>query len=158
MSVASTSSPVATRQRAHLSTRERLVVAALSLCAITLLSVAAWLQPASAGMGTHTQLGIPACSWPATVGLPCPSCGMTTAFALAADGRFLDSLRAQPMGFLLAIVTAGFAVVSSYAALTGSRMLSAITDKIGGRFWWFFGAAILLSWGYKMLTFGGLIA
>ena len=87
MSVASTSSPVATRQRAHLSTRERLVVAALSLCAITLLSVAA-----------------------------------------------------------------------SYAALTGSRMLSAITDKIGGRFWWVFGAAILLSWGYKMLTFGGLIA
>ena len=120
--------------------------------------MAAWLQPASAGMGTHTQLGIPACSWPATVGLPCPSCGMTTAFALAADGRFLDSFRAQPMGFLLAIVTAGFAVVSSYAALTGSRMLSAITDKIGGRFWWFFGAAILLSWGYKMLTFGGLIA
>ena len=158
MSVASTSSPVATRQRAHLSTRERLVVAALSLCAITLLSVAAWLQPASVGMGTHTQLGIPACSWPATVGLPCPSCGMTTAFALAADGRFFDSFRAQPMGFMLALATAVFAVVSSYAALTGSRMLSAITDKIGGRFWWVFGAAILLSWGYKMLTFGGLIA
>lgn len=101
MSVASTSAPVATRQRAHLSTRERLVVAALSLCAITLLSVAAWLQPASAGMGTHTQLGIPACSWPATIGLPCPSCGMTTAFALAADGRFFDSFRAQPIGFCL---------------------------------------------------------
>lgn len=157
MSVASTSSPVATRQRAHLSIRERLVVAALSLCAITLLSVAAWLQPASAGMGTHTQLGIPACSWPATVGLPCPSCGMTTSFALAADGRFFDSFLAQPSGFLLALATAGFAVVSAYATLTGSRMLSAITDKIGGRFWWVLGAVVLLSWGYKMLTFRGLI-
>jgi hypothetical protein len=158
MSIASTSAPVARGQGKRLSIQERLTITALSLCAITLLCVAAWLQPSSEAMGTHTQLGIPACSWPATIGLPCPSCGMTTAFALAADGRFFDSFLAQPMGFMLAVATAGFAVVSAYAALTGSRMLSAITDKIGGRFWWFFGAAILLSWGYKMLTFRGLIA
>ncbi len=157
MSVASTSSPVAAGQSQRLSIQERLTIAALSICAITLLSVAAWLQPSSEGMGTHTQLGISACSWPATIGLPCPSCGMTTAFALAADGRFFDSFLAQPLGFLLAVGTAGFAVVSVYVALTGSRMLGAITDKIGGKFWWVLGAVVLLSWGYKMLTFRGLL-
>ena len=82
---------------------------------------------------------------------------MTTAFALAADGRFFDSFLAQPLGFLLAVGTAGFAVVSVYVALTGSRMLGAITDKIGGKFWWILGAVVLLSWGYKMLTFRGLL-
>lgn len=158
MSIASTSSPVATGQRHRLSIQERLIIAALSLCAITLLCVAAWLQPSAEGMGTHTQLGIPACSWPATIGLPCPSCGMTTAFALAADGRFFDSFMAQPSGFLLAVAAAGFAVVSAYAALTGSRMLNAITVKIGGRFWWVFGAVVLFSWGYKIMTFRGWIS
>lgn len=155
--MASTFSPTAMRQSPHLSVRERLVFATLSLGAITLLSVSAWLQPSAEGMGTHTQLGIPACTWPATIGLPCPSCGMTTAFALAADGRFIDSFLAQPIGFLFAVAAAGFVVVSAYAAFTGSRILSAITDKIGGRFWWFFGAALLLSWGYKIVVFRGFI-
>ncbi len=155
MSVASIPSPSATARAARLSPRERLVIAALSLSAIALLAVAAWLDPSSGGMGTHTQLGIPACSWPATLGLPCPSCGMTTAFAFAANGRFVESARAQPMGFILAVATAGLAVVAGYAALTGSRMLGVIASAMSGRFWWALGAAVLLAWGYKIVVVRG---
>lgn len=157
MNVASILSPATAAQTARLPTRERITVASLSLAALSLLAVAAWLQPSSAGIGTHTQLGIPTCSWPMAMGLPCPSCGMTTAFALAADGRFIDSARAQPIGFVLAVATAGFAVVAGYSALTGSRMLGAITSAMSGRFWWMFGAAVFLAWGYKILVFRGII-
>lgn len=143
---------------ARLSTSERITAGCLSLAAIILLFTAAWLVPSGTGIGTHTQLGIPACSWPATLGMPCPSCGMTTSFALAADGRFVDSARAQPFGFVLAVGTAGFAIASALGAFTGSRMLSAVTGSVGGKFWWCLGAFALLAWGYKILTFRGLIS
>lgn len=157
MSAASIASPIA-GSSARLSTSERITAGFLSLAAITLLSIAAWLVPSGTGMGTHTQLGIPTCSWPVTLGMPCPSCGMTTSFALAADGRFIDSARAQPFGFALAVGAAGFAVASALGALTGSRILGAVTGSVGGKFWWWMGAFALLAWGYKILVFRGLIS
>jgi hypothetical protein len=33
-------------------------------------------------MSTHTQLGMPPCNFVVLTGKPCPSCGMTTSFAL----------------------------------------------------------------------------
>ncbi len=123
--------------------------------ALALLAVAAWLTPAAGGMGTHTQLGIPACTWPTTLGLPCPSCGMTTAFALAADGRLIDSFLAQPFGCLLAIATAAFVVVAGYATVTGSQLVAALFKSVSGVGWWLVGATLLLSWGYKIVESRG---
>ncbi len=82
---------------------------------------------------------------------------MTTAFALAADGRLIESARVQPMGFALAIGVSGLAVAAGYAAATGSRILGSITRVMSGRFWWFLGGSVILAWGYKILVFRGLI-
>lgn len=57
-----------------------------------------WLAPDPAGVGTHTQLGLPTCGVYELFHKPCPSCGMTTAFALAARGRLGEALRVQPAG------------------------------------------------------------
>jgi hypothetical protein len=54
-------------------------------------------------METHRQLGLPPCSFKtATGGMPCPSCGMTTSFALLVRGDVYNSLRANCAGTLLA--------------------------------------------------------
>ncbi len=142
---------------ARLSTASRVRVALLALGAAVLLAVAAWLSPSAVGIGTHTQLGIPACTWPTTLGLPCPSCGMTTAFAFAADGRLVDSFRTQPMGCLLAVATGALAVVAGYAAVTGSQLVGVLAKSMSASGWWLLGSALFLSWGYKILDFRGAL-
>lgn len=69
-------------------------------------SVAFQLQPDPRGFGTHQQLGLPPCSFRSLVDVPCPSCGMTTAFAHFVRGHWIQSLRASCSGFLLALVCA----------------------------------------------------
>ena len=82
-----------------------LVVMAVGFTAI--LGTALWLNPYDDDglprrMATHTQLGLPECSMVALTGRPCPSCGMTTSFALLAHGDVPNSLRANWVGTLLA--------------------------------------------------------
>jgi hypothetical protein len=55
-------------------------------------------------METHRQLGLPPCTFYAVTGLPCPSCGMTTSFALLVRGDLKDSARANAVGTLLALL------------------------------------------------------
>jgi hypothetical protein len=87
--------------------RGTLVVVALGL--ISIFSIAIWLNPYDAAgqpkrMETHRQMGLPPCTfyvW--TNGYPCPSCGMTTSFALLMHGDVVNSVRANAVGTLLAI-------------------------------------------------------
>jgi hypothetical protein len=54
-------------------------------------------------METHRQLNLPPCTFKEATGLPCPSCGMTTSFALLVRGDLVNSLRANAVGTLLAV-------------------------------------------------------
>jgi hypothetical protein len=54
-------------------------------------------------MGSHQQLGLPACTFYTLTGLPCPSCGMTTSFAFLIRGDLAHSLRANAAGAALAV-------------------------------------------------------
>jgi hypothetical protein len=53
-------------------------------------------------METHRQLGLPPCTFKTMTGVPCPSCGMTTSFALLIRGDVWNSMRANCVGTLLA--------------------------------------------------------
>lgn len=86
---------------------------------MTLLLLAAWLQPDRSGMGSHQQLGLPACNMVTVTGYPCPTCGMTTAFAYSVRGRWISAFQAQPAGFILAMMTAGIAIASMFVLITG---------------------------------------
>lgn len=79
----------------------RAVYLAFAVLSMTVLGLAAGLTPSASRLGTHTQLGLPACGFLTRTGWPCPSCGLTTSFALAARGRFGDAAFVQPFGFLL---------------------------------------------------------
>lgn len=65
-------------------------------------AVASRLEPSPSGIGTHQQLGLPPCHFAVVTGRPCPTCGMTTAFAWLVRGRFIESLSANPAGAILA--------------------------------------------------------
>jgi hypothetical protein len=85
--------------------RGALVGIALALTAVFV--VAAALNPyrddgEARRMETHRQMGLPECTFKQVTRLPCPSCGMTTSFALTvrADPR---AFQANCVGALLAL-------------------------------------------------------
>jgi len=74
-------------------------------------------------MATHTQLGLPECNFVALTGRPCPSCGMTTSFALLVRGDVGASLRANWVGTTLAVFWAGLLVWAVGSGLAGRLLL-----------------------------------
>jgi hypothetical protein len=120
-----------------------------------LLSVAAWLTPDPRGLGTHEQLGHPPCLTMMAWGVPCPTCGMCTAFAHAVRGEVLRAFHAQPAGLALAMVTVVSGLASGLALVTGrtARVPWVRTTRIAA-----IAVSILLAgWGYKVLmTWFGL--
>ncbi|MEY2713628.1 MAG: hypothetical protein RLZZ217_1477 [Planctomycetota bacterium] len=131
---------------AGLSARERVSSLAIGLVAAAPVVIAAFLRADPSGLGTHVQLGMPTCSWPTAMGITCPSCGMTTAFAHAAAGDLLASFRTQPMGFLLAVLCTAAAMLGLLGAATGSRLGYWLCRSPGRAAWWTFGAIAFASW------------
>ena len=131
----------------------RLVGAGIAVAAAAVLGVAAWLDPSPEGLGTHSQLSLPPCGWILTMDLPCPTCGMTTSFAYAADGNLLGSFIAQPMGALLAVATAIALLVGTYTVATGSRVAAMFGQLWGRRAAWLLGTAFVTAWVYKIIAY-----
>lgn len=119
----------------------RLLALLLSLSCLGLLATAAQLPPSPTGMGTHTQLGLAECQFAQRTGIPCPTCGMTTSFAWFIRGNLAASFYVQPMGALLAVLTAGAFWAGLYVALTG-RPIHRLIRFLPGRYY----VALLLSW------------
>ena len=86
---------------------ERIAWSAVLVGLLLVLGIATRLSPDPRGVGTHEQLRalglppLPPCGFLAATGWPCPSCGYTTTFALAAHGRWIAAFVNQPMGFLV---------------------------------------------------------
>jgi hypothetical protein len=71
------------------------------------------VHPSPAGWGTHALLGLPPCMFHALIGLPCPFCGMTTAFAHMAHGQVAQAFACHVLGpvfFLGAWVVAAWSL------------------------------------------------
>jgi hypothetical protein len=138
-------------------TRRRLTGAIVALGSLSLLLVAALLEPSPTGLGTHEQFHLPQCGWITLMDTPCPTCGWTTAVAHAADGNLLASFLCQPMGCLLAVGTAMAALVGAYVAITGSAVGSMLRRLWGPYTGWLLAGIVLLSWIYKILSHKGVL-
>jgi hypothetical protein len=131
---------------------QRLTALLIALGAITVLLVAVVLAPSPEGHGTHTGLGLPNCGWVVAFDTPCPTCGMTTSYAHAVRGDLLTAASTQPMGTLLAVLTASIAVGGLHAAISGCRLGRFADTLLSGRTLWIAFALAGAAWVYKLLT------
>jgi len=128
----------------------RLLALGVAAACATVLGIAATLTPSPSGVETHRQLGLAPCGLLRSTGVPCMTCGMTTSFAHVARGQVASSLRAQPMGTLLALLTAAAAIAGGYVAATG-RPSPALLGRLPWARWVVALVALaLLAWGYKV--------
>ncbi len=130
----------------------RLYALGLASAAISLLTVAALLHPEGHQFGTHQQLRIPACGFVTLTGLPCPTCGMTTAFAHTVRGHFLQAMHTQMAGFLLCLGVIGVAFLSVVGIITGRRpALNWYRLRPENLIWWAL-ALLVAAWALKIVV------
>jgi hypothetical protein len=132
--------------------RDRVVGLVIGAPAITVLGLARYLDPSPNGFGTHTQLGLNGCTMMTFTGWPCPMCGMTTTFALMAEGRVVEAFINQPFGPFLFAITVIAAVAGAIDMVSGAgawRALARALAKIEQGFAIFLLVGMFLGWLYK---------
>lgn len=129
---------------------ERVAHLCIALACWSLLGLSLWLQPAGAGLGTHEQMGFAPCGFYKQTGLPCPTCGMTTSFALLVRGRVWEAFAVQPAGAVLALLTVAGALILPITAWCG-RSLHLLLGRLYPPLWLtLLGLLIGLAWTYKI--------
>jgi hypothetical protein len=108
------------------------------------------LRPDPSGLGTHLALGLNKCGFLVAFGIPCPSCGMTTSWAWVVRGNLIASLWVQPMGTLLALLTAMFFWGGLYLAVTGRAAHHLLAYLPGGYIVYSLLILGLLAWVWKI--------
>jgi hypothetical protein len=126
----------------------RLLGLIVALPAAAVLVTAAAIHPDARGYDTHTQLGLPPCGLLQRTGMPCPTCGMTTAFAHMARGHILAALRAQACGTALFLLMLAAALAGTAQVIGGWNLLG----RLRFRMWWLWAllAAATAGWAIKM--------
>lgn len=137
--------------------RRRLHALGVSLTASVLLSIAYFLTPASGGVGTHQQLGLPKCGWIIAVDVPCPTCGMTTAWSHTVRGDLSTAFMTQPMGMLLAMAAFFVAIGGLITACTGYSFQPILYKYPPSKIFILVLVLALLAWGFKILLHRGMI-
>jgi hypothetical protein len=131
----------------------RVYAAGVLAAAVAILVVAARLHPDGSDHGSHQQLGLPPCGFLVMTGLPCPTCGMTTAFAYTIRGQVWPAIHAQAAGFVTAVVVMAAGLLALFALVSGRRpafnwyRINPVTVV------WVGCALFVAAWGAKILLY-----
>ncbi|MCC6486694.1 MAG: DUF2752 domain-containing protein [Candidatus Hydrogenedentes bacterium] len=134
----------------HVSQNERVRAVWSAIAMLGILGLGALLTPDSRGVGTHEQLGLPECMTMRIFGIPCPFCGMTTAFSHMAHGELGPALRTQPAGALAFLLAIGYLASSLFTAGTGKAPAAFRNKTLARRVWWTGVGIVAAAWIYKL--------
>ena len=111
-----------------------------------MFATAAVLTPDSRGHGTHEQLGLPPCTFATLVGVPCPTCGMTTSWCHLMHGHGIAAMRTHASGTLLGLAAMVACVWTMAFAATGKTYI--VPPRERTLFWVAggFGLLVLVEW------------
>ena len=152
VSVRSTTSPEATGRQPWPKAKraEKIVQVVLAAVLAGVLGLGMVLKASPTGSGTHTVLGLPPCGTLMTTGRPCPTCGATTSFVLAAHGQFYEALANQPLGFMAFVAAVGGLSLVVGMLITGKSGRPLLTRQRVTILVVIFLVAALASWFYKL--------
>ena len=138
-------------------TRSRRCTALIVAAAIAgMLGLALWMQPSAEGVGTHRQLGLPRCGWIVAADMPCPTCGMTTAWSHAVRGDLPAAFMAQPFGLLTALGAIGALLVAMGMAVSGRPLRERWTRLVTARMFLGLAALAAAAWVFKIIVHRGI--
>jgi hypothetical protein len=124
----------------------RSVWALVAVAAAAVLYVARTLEPDARGHGTHEQLGLPPCGFLEWTGIPCPGCGLTTAFAHLARGEVVAAFQANPGALPLFTLTLFAVPFAAAGAATGLRFEPVVVNRTTSRVAVVVVATLILGW------------
>ena len=129
-----------------------LIAALLSLVFYTATRVQPYKSDGSAmDSGSHQTLGLPPCRFKEWTKLPCPSCGMTTSFALLVRGDVLNSMKANWVGTGLAVFCALLIPWCLVSTLRGKLLWVRRVDGVLAFLVGLFTVLMLARWGLILL-------
>lgn len=120
--------------------------------AVATLLIARRLQPSPSGIGTHEQLGLPACPFFHFTGLPCPTCGFTTCFAHGARLHFYEAFVTQPVGFVAFCLTIASIPLSLFLMQRRIAWADLIYSRRSKLMVYGFIVLLMLGWIYKIIA------
>lgn len=133
-------------QGCRLSRSWRWALFGWSLVLIAGFALAASLEPDPRGFGTHQRLGLPECTLRQWLGIPCPSCGGTTTFALFVRGQWASAVRTNLAAFGLAAWCAAMIPWSLFSAAIGRTWRIDRPDVMLAWLLGTFGTVSLIQW------------
>ena len=151
-------SPVPDKSHSELYTpgvaNVRLVGLLVSLGCLLVLLLAWHLEPAHLPLGSQSQLSLPGCALQQRTGYPCPTCGMTTAWAKTVRGQLSVAFQANLAGTVLALACAVAVFAGLVTAIAGNpfyqRFVQPLFGLLSPRQWLYLVfALIIFAWAWK---------
>jgi hypothetical protein len=133
----------------------RLGLVAIAACWLGVFVVAARLDPYKDGKvwleETHRQLFLPPCTFKDATGLPCPSCGMTSAFALLVRGDLWHSVQANFVGTTLALIGLAMIPWMLVSAVRGHWLFLRMIETFAVQLVVLFFVTMFVRWGILLV-------
>ena len=129
---------------------------AVCLASLAIIAAAWHLSPDRLPFGAKTQISLPGCAFRQRTGYPCPTCGMTTAWAQAVRGNLILAFRANIAAALLALACPIIGLAGLGTALAGAgfyhRFVRPVISILEPLHWAYaLAGLVLLAWGCNVL-------
>lgn len=144
--------PVTATPRSRNTVIFRLLCLAAAVPSGAVWFIGCWLNPNHGPLSIERQLGTSRCGFYTRYGIPCPTCGWTTAVSHLYHGQVIQAFMTQPAGVIFGLLMLWSFSLSLGGVLVG-RWLGPNLPWLWTRRYRLIGWTVLIlavSWGYKI--------